>query len=834
MTSPSNRPPSRYTLPPPVLTSAAFDAIVTRTEGNLCHMETPSGFQLYLAVRRSGCRPPLPGQRVRVHSQDTVTWNTLQKRFETSESHCVYESTSTEDQSNASAAERAYARTLTAQRTGSSTNIQAFLDECVRSPFAPAGAFLIWAQTDHPGKTEEQVAEILVETADRFRGASGVESELCKLLATKGRPGLALRRLVEVLDLRLEALLGRPAPPNPAAQEALRSQDCGLVKDLVELALRCLIYSPNDPDVRDALVPPSTPDEPEIRNPMISLDAPEKPDPVGEMAPFARFLTHAAALDLLPPTANVSFVRSAATCREFYDCIAFWQRIQFRVEVSTAICDEQGATLVITPEQSWVQDFGRFFKTDRDRVLVRVWWKLPDIATLEGHREYFSQWRSKQSGSTMLFGIVVHPEVMLRDGFYRRKPGVEHVVLMPLDLALLQSDLAAGRRRLKELLMQGQLHIDLFGSHRLALGDTFFGRRDEFERFATIIDCGENVGLFGLRRMGKTSFLARLTTELPDDVIAIIDVELWAAPQMAHLWWLLAHGLREALKAKKSRLSVQPFWRLGNQIDFRGTGTPESNELDFRSDVENVLAGLNESSSGVRSRIIFVLDEIEWFLLADKKGFQPDVVNVLKWARAKCYQTQGQVLTVIAGANPYLNEARRIGGHDNPVFQFYREIYLPPFQPGECNDMVRTLGKRMAMTFTDDALDLIHRESGGHPLLTRQFCSFVTKENKYPDHVDARMIQNALDPFVRSAPIFEEIIGRLRDDYPAEAKLLEQIIQRHDLSCTEEELTGQDGDPGTRLRHLLDYTLIERVDGNLRVRSGMLRRWIARAIRGPS
>jgi hypothetical protein len=83
-------------------------------------------------------------------------------------------------------------------------------------------------------------------------------------------------------------------------------------------------------------------------------------------------------------------------------------------------------------------------------------------------------------------------------------------------------------------------------------------------------------------------------------------------------------------------------------------------------------------------------------------------------------------VVLAAGINPHLIEQAHLQGRPNPLFQFLKIHYIEPFGREELAQMVRALGKKTGLKFTDaKVIDELHLEYGGHPLLTRQACSFV-------------------------------------------------------------------------------------------------------------
>ena len=65
------------------------------------------------------------------------------------------------------------------------------------------------------------------------------------------------------------------------------------------------------------------------------------------------------------------------------------------------------------------------------------------------------------------------------------------------------------------------------------------------------------------------------------------------------------------------------------------------------------------------------------------------------------------------------------GAATNPVFSFFKEVYLAPFELAETRDMLNGIGQLMGYSFDDPLIGAIHAESGGYPILSRQIASIL-------------------------------------------------------------------------------------------------------------
>lgn len=148
-----------------------------------------------------------------------------------------------------------------------------------------------------------------------------------------------------------------------------------------------------------------------------------------------------------------------------------------------------------------------------------------------------------------------------------------------------------------------------------------------------------------------------------------------------------------------------------------------------------------------------------------------------RFLRAESQTTKGKFSFLLASTNPYFVEEAAVGGEDNPLHRFVRPRYLPMFTPSERSDMLRRLGKPMGVSFDDGALALIHSEYGGHPFISRQFCSFVSRElPERPLVITELRTKKSIDRFhgqLRND--LDSILKVLSDYYPDEYRLFELL-----------------------------------------------------------
>lgn len=300
---------------------------------------------------------------------------------------------------------------------------------------------------------------------------------------------------------------------------------------------------------------------------------------------------------------------------------------------------------------------------------------------------------------------------------------------------------------------------DLF-DYQLPLDDDlfFFGRKQIADEFVDGIRKGQNRGLFGLRKTGKTSFLFKLMrtcTELNIAKTVYIDCK---RPDIRGMDWnaLLDHVATE-LSAKAA-------------IKVPATKEP----------VKKLIKLAASSPNGGRLCIIF--DEIEYIspLAHLDTHWKADFVPF--WQTLWSIQSEHRNITfIVAGVNPYLCEEDLIGKTQNPMFGIVKTHYLTGLARDDIAQMVKSIGGRMGLGFEDSAINYIYNRYGGHPLLSRMACSYT---NQSIAHIGASRPVSIKDSRLKSEQDDREevlrfycrhVISEMREFYPDEYSLLEML-----------------------------------------------------------
>lgn len=344
---------------------------------------------------------------------------------------------------------------------------------------------------------------------------------------------------------------------------------------------------------------------------------------------------------------------------------------------------------------------------------------------------------------------------------------------------------------------------DLFDITLALVEDTyFFGRQQLVHDLVDRFRQGQNTGLFGLRKTGKTSTIGKIHRTLDgrsDGMQFVLDCQDPAVYQQ-HWWELLGTVVSTAASCAGIRLKL-------NQADYE---SPHRAPDAFASDFHNVVtqAGL--------PRALLVLDEFEHICPTLSMAHHWEQEFVPFWQTIRAYQNQARDLSVlVVGVNPVMAERPLVGSRDNPIFSIIPRLFMPPFDKAEVREMVRTLGRYMGMRFDEDVYPYLVARYGGHPMLIRLACSWVNRRavesvGQRPFDVTVASLNateserdGSLEPYAR------HILGVLTTWYPLEYEMLEMLCLGHVSDF--DELAAQEPE---MKEHLLGYGLVSRVDGH--------------------
>lgn len=397
--------------------------------------------------------------------------------------------------------------------------------------------------------------------------------------------------------------------------------------------------------------------------------------------------------------------------------------------------------------------------------------------------------------------------------------------ILPIDEQFLSATSSDPKERIRNLLSQYLGSRDLYDSTLPVSGRRLFGREKLLVQLVDQIHRGDFIGIFGLRKMGKTSLVYQLRDEkLMEEAVAYVDLQ--SSPGLTlgsfdPVYWEIEQDLLHRL-ANKHPL-IRPVLRLASYERFSDVLAFGLNPaLTFGEDIRSLLDSINKGLLPGVSKVIIVLDELERCL--PLAGQQP-MAGYLQFfgmlrGLAQTERYRGSITSVVVAANAAISERAYWEGQENPVFSLYKPTFLPPLSKPDAAQMIQNLGKGMSVYWEAAALDAIYLECGGHPFLTRVLCSEISQRHiQRPLQVTKKMVQDEIPAFVRDkSDKFQQIVELLRAHFPDEYVFLES------LAVGNESLSASD----QSVRHLLGYQLIVRSPHGFSISLNSLRSWLRR------
>jgi serine/threonine-protein kinase len=308
----------------------------------------------------------------------------------------------------------------------------------------------------------------------------------------------------------------------------------------------------------------------------------------------------------------------------------------------------------------------------------------------------------------------------------------------------------------------------------------FFGRQTLINELEAALRLKGHVGLFGLRKMGKTSLLYRILEKLrahPTILAAHVDTQRIdvIGRSSAYFLWSLGEALFDTNRSVQTTENLRLFGRHRMFADVPPSMRADMSEY-FWHDVRRVLAGQD------RRRIVFLVDEIERMWPGKKPrdgGWGRAFVDVWRLLRGIEQENPGRISYFVTGTSPECLEATEAAGEENPLHRYIERRFLPNLDDMSRRELLTRIGDRIGVKWTDTAIRFVVQQVSGHPSLLRTVGSFVHRtlaSRTGPVTVDENMVR---DLFRGALPelnaSFRQITEALHESYPDDFMLLDLL-----------------------------------------------------------
>lgn len=319
----------------------------------------------------------------------------------------------------------------------------------------------------------------------------------------------------------------------------------------------------------------------------------------------------------------------------------------------------------------------------------------------------------------------------------------------------------------------------------------FFGRADIVSQIIDKHKAGQNTGVFGLRKTGKTSIIYDVIRKAKSQDFVAINIDCQNTSVNNRRWF-------EAL------------YYVSNEIKDACGYDRDLIEEDFDEKTASQLfeKEIKFANKYTSKTILLLFDEIE--NISYEKSPSPNWCDELDfvffWQSIRStYQRCDEVFSFcILGTNPRCVEMAIIKGKDNPIFNMIQPSYISGFSVSQTREMVRKLGRIMGIHFDEQIYGKLVEDYGGHPFLIRRVCSKISQiYSDRPVTIDRLKYNKAKEDFNIENTYFEMILSVLSQFYPDEYEMLK-------LLALEEKETFNyfvNSDPAM-VSHLIGYGII--------------------------
>jgi hypothetical protein len=323
------------------------------------------------------------------------------------------------------------------------------------------------------------------------------------------------------------------------------------------------------------------------------------------------------------------------------------------------------------------------------------------------------------------------------------------------------------QRWLRDELLTHLGSSDLFAAGSPVYSWDFFGREAELEAIRKRLAGGQPVGLYGLRKIGKTSLLFRLRKRMIDESrppseaandAPEVTLPIYLDTQKIGLFELNRAGfLRELVEAAYRAVGDLGLSPAALGLD-AGLGTAKGRtrldaEAISRAAVQTLelLVDWARQRPG-RRRVVLFIDEYER-LLEGRDFARQDGLQILTYLRGLLQSNVGVFGFLIAGRSRALAFTPSFAGQQNPLLNLLVDVPLAGLERGDFERLMSRVGKRLSLDLRHDALEAIWQETGGHPYLAREFGRLIDRDVPVEERKE------------RAKPVHKETVSRLRASF---------------------------------------------------------------------
>lgn len=439
------------------------------------------------------------------------------------------------------------------------------------------------------------------------------------------------------------------------------------------------------------------------------------------------------------------------------------------------------------------------FNIEREVVVLFSDYKTFEPRTLDAFEEAFKKHQELRIEKICTFLVSKDNDI---ENKIRQllSNSTESQVVVPFNYSELSqiSDIYFFRNRIKKHFYSR----DLFSYESALRKDIyFFGRNDLVHSIVNRHRYGENSGLFGLRKTGKTSIIFAIQRLLFSNNESSVYIDCQDTGFYLRRWNTALFYIIQEIKKQ-------------NRIEANLSDESEYTELNCSRIFEKDLLKLKRKNKDKQVLVIF--DEVEriTFDLSSEENWKKgnDFIHFWRTIRSVFQKNEKLFTYLIVSTNPKSVETPTINGEDNPLFSQIPFEYINPFTVNQTEEMVSKLANIMGMEFDDLVYSKLAEDFGGHPFLIRMVCSVINRicKDKRPVRIDKIIYQNAKEVFYKEYGNYVEmVITVLKEHYSDEYEML-RFLALDDFQTFNEFATYSND----YTNHLVGYNIIDMNNGS--------------------
>jgi hypothetical protein len=337
------------------------------------------------------------------------------------------------------------------------------------------------------------------------------------------------------------------------------------------------------------------------------------------------------------------------------------------------------------------------------------------------------------------------------------------------------------------------------------------------ERLPAVLSQGQHVGIFGLRKVGKTSLIQQIRQRFVTTATVFIDCQAFEARVEVLLEDILLQIHTELVGRKVKNLPPQQTMQAA----------------DFGSHLQALYSCWQKA--GQSEPFLLIFDEVDK-LFADRRieTSEPTLAEYVRLFRILrgLAQSHGSLVTLVVAYRPDINRHNLLtpAVGENPMFKSFQEQYLGFLDMDDSTRMLTEIGAWKDIAWQPDAAQRVYHYCCGHPLVTRFFASQACQQGMLK-HIEFDTVEETASEIEKTfrrndiGNYYKEGVWALLN---RQERQLLGILINGDSEALSAALNHEDLEEA--LVGLENFGLVYRHDGTYSITSALFQSWLQRRL----